>query len=496
MTKRFLILSCLSLVLSCYAEKAVYVITSRSTVRSDGKEPIGSMAVFKTNATSGQIGQLTEGKSCMLTLYGYGNKRIHSITVSAHSNSASGVGTLWSAINDDIIWEIPQSSFASPLWNYEYSTDFVPIQKDFAPAKFVDQGDSVRITVTAFQNSLYIESYTIEYSDASEVGSVKLLTDNQTAPVEIKETKPSEGIVLPEPETIPNDWFFVGWVSDTISLTSEKPESFYKAGDVCYPIGQMVLYALYADKQDETIDWRQTTNLTTGNYLISCPKLSVLLLDASNQDKYIIPVKTDLPVYQNDALYCLPSTYEYPQDAIWYVEFLENDSIRVQNTVSGKYVGPLSSLPSSVFAKTITTPWQLLQDTINQWTIYKRYDADTICWAYEYEGNEPFIKPKRIMHKYWQRFVFFAIDDQPVTEDVHFRTFADKVISRLSETHLSANVHINGGYVLNPMKLPLRIFNTNGQEIIFSTTDINLFPLARGTYILLLPNGENIQFFR
>ncbi|MBR1786180.1 MAG: hypothetical protein IJ756_03340 [Paludibacteraceae bacterium] len=496
MTKRILILGCLSLVLTCHAEKVIYTINSRSTVRSDGQEPIGSIAVFKTNSTSGKVGQLTEGKSCMLTLYGYGNQRIHSISVSAHSNSMAGAGALWSAINDDVIWEIPQSSFASVLWNSEYTTDFVPITKNFSPAEFVGQGDSVRITVTAYQNSLYIESYTIEYSDASAVGSVKLLTDNATEPVVVKESKPSEGVVLPEPQVCPEGWYFIGWTTNTYATSSIMPTVLYKAGEVIYPIGQMVLYALFADKQQETDDWTQATTLTTGNYLISCPKLSLLVLDGTNQDKYVLPVKENQPLYLKDELYCLPSTLEYPEDAVWYVEFLENDSIRVKNKVSNNFVGSSSSASSSVFTKTVTTPWQLLQDTVNQWTIYRRYAPDTICWAYDMSGNEPIIRPRKIMHKYWQRFVFFNLDDKPETEDVQYQTFADKTESELATTNSLSDVFFKDGYVINPKRIPLKIFNTTGQVVVFSCTDICLFPLPRGAYILQLPNSENIRFFR
>ncbi|MCI6329653.1 MAG: endonuclease, partial [Erysipelotrichaceae bacterium] len=159
---------------------ATYTITAKDAVSSSGA-PSGSSATYSQNYTT--AGQLTSGKSATLTLSGYDNCVITGITLSMKSNKSSGSGSFTAKAGTTTIASIVDSMFSDANWNGAWSTSYVDITPTMSNASYsIQSGENVTLTITASAKSLYIESYTIAYTqntssgggDVSEPDSVTL----------------------------------------------------------------------------------------------------------------------------------------------------------------------------------------------------------------------------------------------------------------------------------------------------------------------------------
>lgn len=148
------------------AEKAaVYTIDTKSSVKESGTILEGSSAEYsQTHQTKGQM---TANNSTTLVLKGYTGYRIIGISLTMRSNGTGGSGGLKATVGDTIIASISNGTpFSSELWAGRYSTAFVDV-----PIKLKDntrkilEGEVVTIQITASANSLYIDSYAIDYTD-------------------------------------------------------------------------------------------------------------------------------------------------------------------------------------------------------------------------------------------------------------------------------------------------------------------------------------------
>ena len=72
---------------------ATYTLVSTTAVEQTGNAPDNATYTFERTATSGQRGQMTAGNSTTLTLAGWENTTIRSISLEMHSNSKSGAGS-------------------------------------------------------------------------------------------------------------------------------------------------------------------------------------------------------------------------------------------------------------------------------------------------------------------------------------------------------------------------------------------------------------------
>lgn len=155
-------------------ETATYTVKSTSAVSVTGKAPSGSIATYSSTYTDKW--QLTKGYSMTLTLSGYKGMIVKGITLSMKSNKSSGAGYLSVKAGSESLGSIGSSSsgvnFNHASWYGKWSKSYVDVKPTLSNTAYTIQtGENLVIVIGATANSLYCESFTIEYvADPSFVG--------------------------------------------------------------------------------------------------------------------------------------------------------------------------------------------------------------------------------------------------------------------------------------------------------------------------------------
>lgn len=168
--KKFLlsIFCCLMAVFAVQAETVTYTVTSTSVVSVSGDAPSGSSATY--NSTYATKCQLTGGNSMTLTLSGYAGYKITGITLSMKSNTSKGAGNFSLVAGETTISSIATANFNTANWNGAWSTSYVDVKPTMANNNYaIANGEDVVIKIAATVNSLYCQSFTIEYESAGDV---------------------------------------------------------------------------------------------------------------------------------------------------------------------------------------------------------------------------------------------------------------------------------------------------------------------------------------
>ncbi len=160
---------CLS---SAWADTVTYTVESTSAVSVSGTEPEGASAEYASTYSSKY--QLTGGNSMTLTLKGYEGTTITGLTLSMRSNASKGAGSLNASSGDAVIAAIEDSPF-NPGWHDGWSTEYVDVTPSVTETAVT--GDIV-ITIAASVNSLYCQSFTIEYEAGEPQFSVTFDKEN------------------------------------------------------------------------------------------------------------------------------------------------------------------------------------------------------------------------------------------------------------------------------------------------------------------------------
>ena len=152
-------------------EKVTYKVASTTSVTiSSGTAPKNSSATFKNTYSTKE--QLTKGNSMTLTLNGYQDCKIVGITLSMKSNKSGGAGYYSMKVGNTTLSEITSSAFSNKKWHGSYTTEYTNIVPTMSNADYtIKDNESVVITINATTNSLYCQSFTIEYE---QVGGVVL----------------------------------------------------------------------------------------------------------------------------------------------------------------------------------------------------------------------------------------------------------------------------------------------------------------------------------
>ena len=161
-------------------KKATYTVESTSAVSTTGVVPEGSEAVYSSTYTSKY--QLIGGTHMTLTLTGYDGTTITGLKLSMKSNGKSGSGSLSATCGDatTTIGSIADAPFSDARWHGSFSSEYVDITVPVTPT--VVDGDVV-ITLTASANSIYCQSFTIEYEPGTPVFDITLDHDEDFAVV-------------------------------------------------------------------------------------------------------------------------------------------------------------------------------------------------------------------------------------------------------------------------------------------------------------------------
>ena len=158
---------------SVWATEVTYSITAKNTLSTSGTAPTGSSATLvETYDTSKQM---TSGNSQTFTLSKYSGYQITGLTLSMHSNSSKGAGTLSYSTDGGETWTYLVGSdgsgvtFSNSAWYGSWSTSYVDVTK--SPLNIICGTSNIVIKIEATANSLYCQSYTITYEtyDANKV---------------------------------------------------------------------------------------------------------------------------------------------------------------------------------------------------------------------------------------------------------------------------------------------------------------------------------------
>ena len=156
-----------------WAETVTYTISSKNTLSTTGTAPAGSSAtIVETYSTSKQM---TSGNSQTLTLSGYEGYKITGITLSMKSNASKGAGSLSVTAGETEIAGISNAAFNTASWYGAWSTSYVDINVSLDNDPYEIQADEkVVFVIAATQNSLYCQSYTLIYEEATGGGGSEL----------------------------------------------------------------------------------------------------------------------------------------------------------------------------------------------------------------------------------------------------------------------------------------------------------------------------------
>ena len=151
---------------SASKKTVTYTVTSTSAVSASGDAPSGSSATYSSTYSSKE--QLTSGNSMTLTLSGYKGMIVKGLTLSMKSNSSKGAGYLSVKAGTTTLSSIGALSsgvsFNNALWNGAYSTSYVDVKPTLSnDAYTVQDRENIVIVIGATANSLYCQSFTIEY---------------------------------------------------------------------------------------------------------------------------------------------------------------------------------------------------------------------------------------------------------------------------------------------------------------------------------------------
>ena len=146
---------------------ATYTIASTSSVTASGTTPSNSSASF--SQTYGTACQMTSGNSMKLTLSGYQGQIIKKITLSMKSNQSGGAGNMSAKAGTTTLASIATAAFNTSSWYGAWSTTYVDIIPTMSNSNYViKSGETVEISIAATANSLYCQSFTIEYEPSTD----------------------------------------------------------------------------------------------------------------------------------------------------------------------------------------------------------------------------------------------------------------------------------------------------------------------------------------
>ena len=155
-------------VFAVQAETVIYTVESTSAVSVSGTAPSGSSATYESTYTNKY--QLTSGNSMTLTLSGYAGYKITGITLSMRSNTSKGAGSYSMVVGETTISSIDDAKFNTANWNGAWSTSYVNVTPAMTNSDYtIANGENVVITIAASANSLYCQSFTIEYEAVGAV---------------------------------------------------------------------------------------------------------------------------------------------------------------------------------------------------------------------------------------------------------------------------------------------------------------------------------------
>jgi hypothetical protein len=370
----------LGIILSLFT--ATYTLESTTAVVETGTAPTYSSYSYERTATSGRKGQMTAGNETRLKLSGWDGCVIKTVALEMRSNKASGAGSLAMTIGTDTVWSIINEPFSSEKWAGKYSEDWTTIAKRMSVA--IEAGKSIEITISASENSLYINSYKITYeAPEPQCYAVSFVTGMGECPSSIVQTSVGQPIVLPNWKDTA-DWYFVGWSECEIVDEGQAPV-LLKSGSDYLPKSDITLWAVYSNVKE----FLPVTDYKTGVYIMawrsritdSVLDMGVVLVDAVDGGSIAV---TGVQMEKNaDGLYVFEGGVN--EEMLYNLEF-DGDDVYITHSYPESPIGYRENKLDA-----ISVPWQ-----------YKVLDDGSVAFYYSLSNAE------------YALYVLLGADEKPI----------------------------------------------------------------------------------
>lgn len=158
------------------SSSVTYTVASRTNVTTSGTIMEGTNATFENTYTTAN--QITKNNSMTLTISGHTSSyKIKSLTMSMKSNKSNGAGGLVFKLGSDEKTIVTTGTTFNQFGdNISYGTTWRDVHFSNAVDFVIEKDKSFSIILSATVNSLYCQSFTIEYSEinSSPLASIAL----------------------------------------------------------------------------------------------------------------------------------------------------------------------------------------------------------------------------------------------------------------------------------------------------------------------------------
>ena len=377
---------------------ATYTLNSTTSVEQTGTAPTSSIAMYERTATTGQKGQMTAGNSTRLELSGWDGCTIVGIELQMRSNTSSGAGSLVVQIGKDTLWSVVNKGFNDDQWAGQFSTELVTIDHSFHA--IVGEDEHIEILISAIENSLYINSYTIHYEPASpQCYTATFYTGLDTCPITLTQTQPGEALILPAWQDTAC-WYFMGWTEQEV-LDNKLLTSIMPIGSSYVPSKNIKLWSVYSNHKENT----PITKYESGPYVVAiCNELTekegggmVLTGDFTDEHLHVKPVQ----MFKNENdIYCLDNTIT--EDMLFDVIFLDDFTLSLAHHTTNYPIGHTKDKLAF-----IDVPWQYLLLEDGSIVIYYQYNSDDYALYVGYQANEVLAYAQELKIDRWTSQAFW-----------------------------------------------------------------------------------------
>lgn len=326
---------------------ATYTLTSTTTVKQSGTAPESSVATYERTSSTGEKGQMTAGNSTRLELRGWDDYIIKEVELQMRSNMKSGAGSLSVVVGMDTLWKIDNQPFSDDVWAGNYSTDWLSIAKSMNT--LVEENECIEINISATENSLYINSYTIYYA-VPQCYTVTFHTGLDTCPPPLTQSAPDKPLILPAWQDTA-EWYFLGWSEEEV-LENQLTMPLLSAGDIYFPRKNTTLWSVYSNQRENSA----ISEYISGQYAIAMYNEHTdmeekgILMNGYVQNGVVSTQPVGLQ-RNSDGVYCIYSTLK--ENVLYDVQFYKDSTVRI---VHHDTKGMIGYKGDKLF--TIDTLWQ------------------------------------------------------------------------------------------------------------------------------------------
>ena len=324
---------------------ATYTVITTTDVKESGTAPKSSDYNYERTATTGEKGQMTADNSTRLELRGWDDYIIKEVELQMHSNKSSGAGSLSLVIGNDTLWQIDNQPFSDKSWAGEYTTNWLPITRSMNT--IVKENECIEINISATENSLYINSYTIYYA-VPQCYTVTFHTGLETCPPPLTQSAPDKPLILPAWQDTA-EWYFLGWSEEEV-LENQLTMPLLSAGDTYFPRKNTTLWSVYSNQRENSA----ISEYISGQYAIAMCNMvegDDMVMDGYVQENGFISTQPVKLMRNHDGAYCIQSML--PEDVFYDVQFYEDSTVRIMHHDTKRMIGYKGN---KLF--TIDTLWQ------------------------------------------------------------------------------------------------------------------------------------------